>query len=533
MPLTVLIPTSGLGSRLGELTDYTNKALVRVGNKAILSHIIEQYPADTQFLVMLGHRGELVREYVSLAHPDLRVTYLDLEMQKGNIGLIGAIRAQIDLIGGPFIFHASDTITVLPPQFLSDTVANIVLGYPITGDASQYRTVRPTNGGAVSRILEKGEMNAKGDLIHIGVVRFENFELFKMLIGDGPENEGDLDCFDCDTHVVNAMLSRDTFLLEEVEEWWDTGNVSSLQRAREHYADPTFVLLEKTDQAVYIVGDRVIKFFSDPKMVESRVKRAALIGPAVPEILGSTKHFFAYRKAEGTLARDTMYPARFLRFLDWCEQNIWDERPVENAHSYARNAHTFYWDKTLSRLTAFYQKSGLIDREDRINGEGIPKLSEMLEHFNWGTIVKGFPCVGFHGDLHFSNILECTDGSFKLLDWREGFGDTTDYGDVYYDLGKILHGLIVSHDLVEEGRFKIEIESTPESRVVTFDIVRHHRHVECEDAFKKWLVLHDYSVETVHLMCALIYLNIAALHHYPYDRFLYFLGKRMIFDLLA
>ena len=40
----VLLTTSGLGSRLGNLTKFTNKSLVRVGDKPAISHIIESYP---------------------------------------------------------------------------------------------------------------------------------------------------------------------------------------------------------------------------------------------------------------------------------------------------------------------------------------------------------------------------------------------------------------------------------------------------------------------------------------------------------
>ena len=50
----VLITTSGIGSRLGDLTKYTNKSLVRVGDKPAISHIIESYPEDTKFVVTLG-----------------------------------------------------------------------------------------------------------------------------------------------------------------------------------------------------------------------------------------------------------------------------------------------------------------------------------------------------------------------------------------------------------------------------------------------------------------------------------------------
>jgi len=41
MKYKVLITTSGIGSRLGNLTKYSNKALIRVGDYAILTHIIK------------------------------------------------------------------------------------------------------------------------------------------------------------------------------------------------------------------------------------------------------------------------------------------------------------------------------------------------------------------------------------------------------------------------------------------------------------------------------------------------------------
>ena len=47
----VLLTTSGLGSRLGNLTKFTNKSLVRIGDKPVLSHIIESYPNDVEFII--------------------------------------------------------------------------------------------------------------------------------------------------------------------------------------------------------------------------------------------------------------------------------------------------------------------------------------------------------------------------------------------------------------------------------------------------------------------------------------------------
>ena len=75
----VLITTSGLGSRLGNLTDYTNKSLVRVADKPAISYIIEAYPNGTEFIITLGHYGEHVRQFLNLAYPDVKFEFVNID----------------------------------------------------------------------------------------------------------------------------------------------------------------------------------------------------------------------------------------------------------------------------------------------------------------------------------------------------------------------------------------------------------------------------------------------------------------------
>lgn len=536
--LNVLIPTSGLGSRLGELTEHTNKCLVRVGTKAVISHIIDSYPAGTHFLVMIGHKGQLVRQYLTLAHPDLEVTYLERELHAGNLGLVRALREQADQIPeGPIIFHASDTIVDLPTEFLNArTLTPMVLGVPVCGDVHDYRTLRPAFG-YVDRVQEKGEQTAIGDHVHIGVVRFHSRRCFIDSL-----NAGD-NC--CDTHMMNAAihLGYPKFQLVQATNWFDTGNMSKLEAARKHFEVKDFVLLEKVDQGVYIVGDRVIKFFAEPTMVENRIERAKRLNDAIPEIIEPHGYnFFAYRKAKGELARDVMQPAEFHKFLDWAQEKLWTIKTVEIYSGFTRLSHEFYYAKTFSRITKFYEKTGLEDAEDMVNGRRLPTLDRLLYLVPWQQIIReNCPTPGMHGDLHFSNILvrpfvaetvqDLGKCRYTLLDWRESFAGSVECGDAYYDLAKLLHGLIVSHDMVEKDQYSIQIREEPGmKRVVTFDIMRHHRHVECEHVLKTWCEAHGWDWEHVQIVCALVFLNIAALHHYPYSRLLYFLGKSMLAD---
>ena len=46
--------------------------------------------------------------------------------------------------------------------------------------------------------------------------------------------------------------------------------------------------------------------------------------------------------------------------------------------------------------------------------------------------------------------------------------------------------------------------------------------------FETWVVENNYDLSLVKLLTGLIYLNIAALHHYPYSKFLLHLGTLIL-----
>ena len=85
----VLITTSGIGSRLGKLTDFTNKSLVRIGDKPAISHIIKYYPKDTLFVITLGHFGSYVKEFLELTYPNRNFTFIKVDKFKGPNSSLG------------------------------------------------------------------------------------------------------------------------------------------------------------------------------------------------------------------------------------------------------------------------------------------------------------------------------------------------------------------------------------------------------------------------------------------------------------
>jgi hypothetical protein len=80
------------------------------------------------------------------------------------------------------------------------------------------------------------------------------------------------------------------------------------------------------------------------------------------------------------------------------------------------------------------------------------------------------------------------------------------------------------HELVAKDEYQISWDDNE----ITYDFNRKQILVQCEQYYYVWLEKNGYDVNKVKQLTALIFLNIAALHHYPYALVLFTLGKEML-----
>src|SRR3990167_2395066 len=95
MNYRVFIPTAGKGSRLGSRMTYFNKALIKIGDKAVISHTIDAFPVETQFVIALGYKGDIVKQYLELTYPERKFIFVWSGKYMGEIGS-GPGRAILD-----------------------------------------------------------------------------------------------------------------------------------------------------------------------------------------------------------------------------------------------------------------------------------------------------------------------------------------------------------------------------------------------------------------------------------------------------
>lgn len=516
MSYRVCIPTAGTGTRLGELTKFVNKSLVSIANRPTICHLIEQFPEDTEFVLALGHKGELVREFLELAYPDRKFFFADVRPFEGpGSGLGLSLLACKEFLQQPFIFTSCDTLVkeVIPAPHVN------WMGYAEVADLQPYRTVA-VDGKRVVAISEKGIGKFGTDKAYIGLAGIYNYKNFWESIANG----GDQAIQIGEAHGLRALLSSNITAHEFI--WFDTGNSGALARTRDVYCEPDAPnILEKANEAIWFVRDQVIKFSDDKKFIANRVERVNKLRGFVPNVTGEKPNMYRYLKVDGKVLSEVVTLPLFARLLEHCK-SFWTSESLSTADAdrFKKTCLSFYRDKTYERVELFYKNFSRQDGSEAINGQAMPRLDALLNKLDWNWLAEGLP-GRFHGDFHFENMLwNAEEQRFTFLDWRQDFGGDLSTGDIYYDLAKFLHGLIISHELIA-GHF-YNVEWRPNE--ITYDFHRKQILVECERAFGLWLGTEGYDRKKVRVLTSLIYLNIAALHHYPYSLLLYALGKDML-----
>ena len=165
----VVILCGGRGTRLRERTESVPKALVEIGGRPILWHVIQIYAAQgfERFLLATGYMGEAVAEFAAAERwPEgVEVECVETGLDTPTGGRIALLGERLD--GGPFCatyadgvadvdlgallgFHrghgALATLTVVRPH-LQWGVAELGEGDRVTGFAEKPRSEHWINGG--------------------------------------------------------------------------------------------------------------------------------------------------------------------------------------------------------------------------------------------------------------------------------------------------------------------------------------------------------------------------------------------------
>jgi NDP-sugar pyrophosphorylase family protein len=528
MDYKVVILAAGKGTRVS-YSKIINKALLPVGDKSNISHIIDKFPMEIEIVIPVGYKASQLKDFIALAHPERKVTFVDVDNWEGPGSGPGysllACKPHLDC---PFIFTSCDTIVLedIPTPFKN------WIGVASVPDSKDF-CVAEVENNAVTRFFDKVDTptllkiakDFRTILNHafIGMAAVRDYRTFwESLEGArGQLIRNELQVSNGLSGLIQRRLEAMPFT------WFDTGSEATYEYTNRYFNKNR--VLTKSNEFIYFESDKVIKYFADVDKAENRMIRARILNGLVPEIVEHRPHFYSYKLVDGVTLPESTDKQMFSRMLEYYKKNLWKKADLspDQRKAFRQACDAFYQEKTKKRLSEFYERTGIVDEEEVINGVPVPTMASLFERIDWKSLAEGVPVL-FHGDFQPENIIVRNDGGWTLIDWREEFGKIREYGDIYYDFGKMYHALIICGAIIRDNQFRIE----KKGNIITYDFLVKSNLLEFKEEFSRFIEDNGYDIEKVRLLSALIYLNIAPLHHTPYNMLLYYLGKLMTYEIL-
>ena len=107
----IVIPSAGLGSRVGTYTKSFNKALISIGDLPLIARIILKFDEKIPIVIILGYKGEILKEVCLSLFPNREIEFITVDKFEGEgSGLGYTLNYAKHLLQCPFIFIANDTI---------------------------------------------------------------------------------------------------------------------------------------------------------------------------------------------------------------------------------------------------------------------------------------------------------------------------------------------------------------------------------------------------------------------------------------
>lgn len=531
MTYTVCIQAAGIGSRL-TIAEGLHKALIPINNKSVLSRIIDLYPAKSKFVILVGYKKEQLKAFINITYPHYNIEYVEIKNFSGEGSGPGFSLLQAKKhISGPFIFMACDTLVFERPPLPKYNW----IGVSNTNSSKNYLVAEVQDGLVTSYYDKKDEQYIYSHSKSYDENREKPFDTFIGLAGiydhdvfwqalehDKKKSEGEIQV----SNGLNALIKNPLGTKVHKFKWIDTGSDKNYSRAREYFKD-NFLL--KTDEFLYKEKNKIIKFFLDTSRATKRFERTKFLNETNPKTYQSGENFIWYEFVRGTLISNTDNDSIFSNFLVFMNETIWKKRVEDKASlkSLEAKAYNFYKIKTFERVRRFNEINNEADNIKYINNNPVQPINTLLEKIDWVNLSKG-SFAKFHGDPQPENVIVENKNKFVLIDWREDFGGDLKHGDIYYDFGKIYHSLIITHKKIRENKFS----STYNDKSAYYKFSKRRNLMRYLCVFEQFLKTNNYDIQKVRLISAIIYLNIAPLHHHPYSDLLFFHGKLELSKLL-
>ena len=515
--MKICILAAGKGARMGTYSKKINKSLLPIENKAAISHIIELFHETDEFVIGLGYLGYQVKDYLRAAHPNIKFQFVNIKNfdGKGSGPGFSLLKCK-KFLNESFFFLPCDGI--FPNKINFRYNKNWIGIAKVSSDESNKYCNIAVKNNRVADIRDKTIVN-DDYFVFTGLLYVKDYhEFWKSLEKSSLiKNEHQI------SDGLHGLMKNSGLFVKDVK-WFDFGDIEKYHKIQKKFHSSS---ISKTNEFIYFTDNNVIKFFADIKIIDNRIIKTKHNPSVFPKVKRLGKNFYQYPYWNGDTFYSNGTPILFKKLLNWLENNVWIKYKIPNSRM-KELCETFYHTKTNSRISLFLSDNPDYIFPKFINGKITPSLEKLFQQIPWKELFCGIPSF-IHGDLQFQNILyNKKSKKFLLVDWRQDFAGSTKFGDLYYDLAKLYGGILMNYDHVIKDNF--QYQHTGNKVIVSFKKWKNAS--EYKKILDDYINKNNFDKYKVQLLTGLIYLNMAALHHKPFNFALISYGSCIIRDAL-
>jgi glucose-1-phosphate thymidylyltransferase len=221
--MKAIIPLAGIGSRLRPHTHTHPKALIPVGGKPLIAHIVDnlRHYGIKEFIFVIGYLGDKIEQYLTAEYSDLDIHFV---VQLPKIGTGHAIWSAKEHIkeGDEMFIVLGDTIFNVDLEPVLNSEHNS-LGVKKVEDPRMFGVAEMGADGFIEKLVEKPKM-PKSNLALVGLYKVKDALLLMECLEENINNEvKTLNEFQLTDGLMRMIEKGSKFTTFQVEEWFDCG----------------------------------------------------------------------------------------------------------------------------------------------------------------------------------------------------------------------------------------------------------------------------------------------------------------------
>lgn len=229
------MPVAGKGTRLRPHTHLTPKPLLRVGDKPVLSYILDDLRelGVNEAVLITGHLKDKVEEYMKSEYPDFNAVYTEQVEQRGTADAIALaepyVREEMLIIFVDTLFDADLSLV----RRLPDDVAGVIWAKEVE-DYQRFGVLVTDENGFMKEIIEKPS-EPVSKLANIGLYYIRDWQLLfegiHHVMNSPPGSSGEYYLTDAFQYMVDKGAK---LKVEPVQGWYDAGKPDTLLETNLH-----------------------------------------------------------------------------------------------------------------------------------------------------------------------------------------------------------------------------------------------------------------------------------------------------------